>query len=273
VSALDLLARIRAATRRAQRAGVLAPIATELEIVTEAGVRFQVRILGEVARKEAHVPESDPFLAPLPELVVGDVGPHHRCLVNRFNVLPLHALVVTREKKPQALPLERSDFAALAACLVDLDALAFYNAGRLAGASQDHRHLQLVPLPLATDTDVPIDPLLAAAGDASVVPGLPFRHAFARLDADEARDGKRLADRHGALRDVCSLTGAHAPHNLLVTRRWMLLVPRRREHVAGASLNGLAFAGCLLVRDRDGLAAVRRAGPLRVLADAADPRP
>jgi ATP adenylyltransferase len=268
----DLMDRIRAATHRARQAGVLDPIATELEIVAEAGICFQVWVLGDIARREGHVPESDPFLDPLPELVVADVAPHHRCLLNRFNVLPHHLLVVTRDKRPQAHPPERADFAALAACLADLDALAFYNAGRVAGASQEHRHFQLVPLPLGPDADLPLEPLFAAAGDVSAVPGLPFRHAFTRLDEDESRDGDRLTDRHAALRDACGLAEPHAPYNLLVTRRWMLLVPRRREHFAGASLNGLVFAGCLLVRDRDGLAEVRRAGPLRVLASVTYPR-
>jgi hypothetical protein len=42
----------------------------------------------------------------------------------------------------------------------------------------------------------------------------------------------------------------HGAYNLLLTRQWMLLVPRRHECFAGISLNALAFAGALLTRDR-----------------------
>jgi ATP adenylyltransferase len=55
------------------------------------------------------------------------------------------------------------------------------------------------------------------------------------------------------------------PYNLLVTDRWMLVVPRSRERFEGISINALGFAGALLVRDPAQLAAVERAGPMSVL--------
>ena len=56
------------------------------------------------------------------------------------------------------------------------------------------------------------------------------------------------------------------PYNLLVTRRWMMAVPRARERWDGVSVNALGFAGSLLVRDAGELARLRAAGPMRVLA-------
>ena len=41
-----------------------------------------------------------------------------------------------------------ADFDALARGLAAIDGLAFYNGGTVAGASQPHKHLQLVPVPL-----------------------------------------------------------------------------------------------------------------------------
>ncbi len=58
-----------------------------------------------------------------------------------------------------------------------------------------------------------------------------------------------------------------APYNLLITRRWMLLVPRTREFFAGISVNALGFAGSLFVRDKKQLAAAISHGPLRVLRE------
>jgi ATP adenylyltransferase len=73
------------------------------------------------------------------------------------------------------------------ACLAEIDGLVFYNAGKLAGASQRHKHLQLVPLPLVPNgLNVPIAPLLASTrfeGAIGTAPGLPFAHAIAQLDS------------------------------------------------------------------------------------------
>ena len=55
------------------------------------------------------------------------------------------------------------------------------------------------------------------------------------------------------------------PYNLLLTRRWMLVVPRAVEHWRRVSINSLGFAGSLLVRDRRELAELRETGPVEVL--------
>jgi ATP adenylyltransferase len=61
--------------------------------------------------------------------------------------------------------------------------------------------------------------------------------------------------------DICQ----SAPYNLLVTRDWLLLVPRCREEFAGISINALGFAGSLFVKDREQLATLRSRGPMAVL--------
>jgi len=43
-----------------------------------------------------------------------------------------------------------------------------------------------------------------------------------------------------------------APYNLLATRRWMLVVPRRQERYEKISVNALGFAGSLFVTQRRG---------------------
>jgi ATP adenylyltransferase len=57
------------------------------------------------------------------------------------------------------------------------------------------------------------------------------------------------------------------PYNLLFTRRWMLLVPRRHEKSAGLGVNGMGFAGSLLVRNAEQMAYLRRRSPLLFLRD------
>ena len=55
------------------------------------------------------------------------------------------------------------------------------------------------------------------------------------------------------------------PHTLLATRDWTMVVPRTLECFDSISLNALAFAGSLLVRNREQLEHVRAVGPMAVL--------
>jgi len=60
-----------------------------------------------------------------------------------------------------------------------------------------------------------------------------------------------------------------APYNLLATRRWLLLVPRSREHYRSISVNAMGFAGSLFVRDEAELALVEETGPMSLLQEVA----
>jgi ATP adenylyltransferase len=253
-------------------------------------VRFIVRSVSSLARKADAVglgtpPAGDrgnPFLPPDPELTIGEISPTHLGVLNKNPVVEHHLLVVTRRFVPQETPLDRDDFAAVATCLGEIDGLAFYNAGRDAGASQPHKHLQLVPLPLgAGPWDVPMEALFdswAAAGAVLRLLRLPFSHAFALLEPPLFEDRERAADRIQELYDAATEAigvveeGAAndepkrtLPYNLLVTRRWLLAVPRSREKFDSISVNALGFAGSLFVRDATEMQRLREAGPMRVL--------
>lgn len=77
-----------------------------------------------------------------------------------------------------------------------------------------------------------------------------------------------LLENYAALLDGVGLGKAsdeRRKYNLLATLRWMMLVPRSREHFEGISINALGFAGELLVMDRDQLATILRHGPMAAL--------
>jgi ATP adenylyltransferase len=261
--------RARRVAVQARASGALLPIATQAEVIEDGGVRFGVRVLHGAREKQrlaAAQAQSggNPFRDPDPRLVVGDVSDSHVCLLNKFPALDGHLLIVTRAAAEQEAALERSDFEALAACLAEGEALGFYNAGVRAGASQPHRHLQLVPLPLGAGPGaVPMEPRLRSGLPERGIgraPGLPFVHALARTPQDPAAA-------HALHLAMLGASGATAaPYNLLVTRAWTLLVPRSRASWEGIEVNALGYAGALLVRDRAGLARLRRIGPLALLA-------
>ena len=96
-------------------------------------------------------PAFDPFLPYDERLWVAHLPPSHELLLNKFPVSLHHALVVTRAFEEQEDPLTAADLRA-AWAVVDAmpgaGGMAFFNRGPASGASQRHKHLQIVPLPL-----------------------------------------------------------------------------------------------------------------------------
>jgi ATP adenylyltransferase len=263
----DLWNALVQASDRALRSGALQPIPTSLEYLDDGGVRFLVRRLASIERKKraTATQRGNPFLPYEPEMFVADVSDTHVALLNRFNVVEHHLLIVTRTFEHQDELLTPADFEALWTCMADYDALGFYNGGSEAGASQPHKHLQMIPLPMAPEGPaIPIEPIVQAAkpnDTPSVCPALPFRHAVVRSEPAASRD------RYLRLLESVGLTTDRPPrpYNLLVTRDWMLLVPRAREHFETISLNAIAYAGGLLVRNDEEITVVRDHGPMAVL--------
>lgn len=262
------------ATRRALASGALQPIATSLEHHTDAGVDFQIRVLGHIEQKDRARTDGpdNPFAEPEPALLVGNLTDTHLALLNKFNVVDHHLLVVTRSFEDQEVPLTQADFEALWLCIAGVDGLGFYNSGKVAGASQRHKHLQLVPALGPGQHRAPIEPLITRAlPDRGVGSArkLPFAHALCRIGlppgTPAAHAAGRLTDAYRALGDAVALS-AGTPYNLLCTRDWMLLVPRSRTDYQGINLNALAFAGSLLVRTPEQAARIRRDGPMTALA-------
>lgn len=269
-------------SRAALDSGALQPIETAEEFIEDGGVRFLVRRVPALARKHgaSACPRGDPFLPCDPALLVADVSATHVALLNKFSVVPLHLLVVTREFEHQERVLSLADFEALLACMEEFPCLGFYNGGAAAGASQSHKHLQLVPLPLAAGGPaVPVQPLLDAArfeGEFAAMPGFGFAHVLARRQRSAAELRKLYLRmlRHAGIVPLEGEDGPRqsGPYNLLLGPDWMLLVPRGQEFFAGMSVNALAYAGSLFVRDEGQFASIRSAGPLAVLAAVGAPR-
>ncbi|MCE4544164.1 MULTISPECIES: DUF4922 domain-containing protein [unclassified Caballeronia] len=278
-----------AQTGRALACGALRSFDTVQSVIEDGGVRFLVRQAANLARKEqasklaaksaadAASEWRDPFSPCEEALRVGDIGARHFLLLNKFNVLAHHLLIVTTDFEPQECLLGEADFAALFACLNRFDGLGFYNGGAIAGSSQPHKHLQMVPLPLDANARkaLPIEPSLDAARKDGVfrAPELAFAHAAAFLEGDDAAHARatylRLMQAIGVeALDVAGVAHQSAPYNLLVTRRWMLAVPRGVSHVEGVAVNALGFAGSLFVRDDAQRGIVELLGPMKLLAAA-----
>lgn len=307
-----MLARIRSVSESALRSGALNPAETERIILpgTTETPPFLVHLLHKHNKPRSSTPSFDkpndtdkkvctnPFLPYERALHVEDLPPAHVVLLNKFPVVDDHALLVTAKFEAQSSLLTFADYKAMWKCLAAFRSLAFFNAGPIAGASQPHKHLQIVSTPLCHgvgDGDTPFDDKLRSSKDPGVVysaSGLPFLHAATVMRdaaaAAAANDFDTAAtlsmERYIALLSSLQprvLAAGYSPpnddakiiddvvrpfpYNLVVTRNWMLIVPRRAEFFEDISISSLGFVGCLFVKNLDSLDCVRHAGGLGVL--------
>jgi ATP adenylyltransferase len=284
-------------SERALRIGAQSPIPTEYEFIEEGGIRFFIRSVSSLQRKDEEKrgqqetsqsgKEKNPFLPYDQDLFVADISETHVALLNKYNVVENHLLIVTKHFEDQETLLTLQDFEALRVCMAEYNGLVFYNGGEAAGASQRHKHLQMVPLPLAPEgPEIPIEPLLTEVrleNNVGVIPRFPFRHVFALLEGDPVipplESAKKTFEVYAAMLDRLGLETPpgdvlkiqSVPYCLLITRQWMLLVPRSKEFFDSISINSLGFAGAFLVRNRDQMDLLKKQGPVTALKSVAFP--
>ena len=240
---------------RAERSGALVPLETERVDVSSAP-HFVVRRL--LASTPKHLrregPKPNPFLPWDRELEVERLGESHVLLLNKYPVQRGHLLLITQHWQPQSGWLDALDWRHVARVDLDSTGLWFFNSSAAAGASQPHRHLQL--LPRSTSSLLcPLQPEFERQLQ-SGQRHWPWRYCLSQRRAGwlnpEAAAGELEEIYHAhalelGLGSRARDPGPLHPYNLVFGRDWLMTVRREREHWAGFSVNALGFAGYLLV--------------------------
>ena len=275
----ELLLKATEVTAAAKECGALLPLDTSLShLMGERGISFELRHLLSATPKHLRSagPKPNPFLPWDQRLEVERINDSHVVILNKFPVQSAHMLLITQAWQPQTGWLSIEDWNALA--LVDLmtTGLWFFNSGPDAGASQPHRHLQLIP---------------RSAGDQICAREAWFRRCVEDRDPpgdDPLLRSCRVAPISSTLTGetlqqmYISLAGAlglghpsndgqpRGAYNLLLSRQWMAIVRRRREGIRGFSVNALGFAGSLLSTDASDRDWIQREGPEALLQAVVD---
>lgn len=280
--------RVIEVTEHALNISALHPIPTECELIEDHGIEFIVRILDNLGRKDKAKKEQkqkqkssnkpfNPFLPYEKDLFVSDLSDTHVCILNKFNVVDHHLLLITREFESQENLLNLADFTAICHVLREIDGLGFYNGGKLAGASQPHKHLQVVPLPMAPNSNkIPVEKLILsskASNHITISPHFPFLQAIAFFDLMEEKSTVEMAhillEYYHQLLEKVGLENSgpkqSGAYNLLMTRKWMFIIPRGEESFKSISINSLGFAGALLVKNEKRRQILLKHKPMNIL--------
>ncbi len=270
-------------SERAEQSGALVPLATA-ELSLPQLEPFVLRRL--LSRTPKHLraggPRPNPFQPWDSALEVDRLASGHVVLLNKYPVQPGHLLLISEAWQPQAGWLQSSDWQGVAQVMADTGGLWFFNSCAAAGASQPHRHLQLLPrhagepsCPLARVLAAQLESQLESHHDARGGCGPDAAHPWPWA----YRLSRRLDPLGGSDLEALYLAHAHQlglgspqrdpqplhPYNLIFDDQWLLTVRRTHEHCAGFSLNALAFAGCLLATEHSDLDWLAERGPWQLL--------
>ena len=252
---------------------------------------------------ERNIPKTDPFLPYDPRVFVQELSTgRHVVLLNKFSLFRGHALIVTKHFEFQLDDINGYDMQAAIECLMNIDALVFYNCGKFSGASQPHKHMQLIPLPLTgrsesnvtnpsesdpslPETGLPVDILILEnnhSGSQEVpilqsIQDWTFLHVYSVLDESIWKRDidpnlikiKLLALYQNILdtvkRDPKISNSSCFHYNFLFTRRWMMLIPRMQEEFHGIPLNSIGFTGNLLAKTEKQFLEIKNLGLSAIL--------
>lgn len=253
-------------SEQALRQKALVPLSTSrIKLSGSRADQFELRVLNDRLPKHhrSEGPKVNPFRPWDPELAIDTVGDDHVLILNKYPVQTGHMLLITREWASQVDWLTLKDWRALVSVDHDSTGLWFLNSGPLAGASQPHRHLQLLPRESNARSCPRVEWFERLLQDRSAQRDLshdPLTQScvIARRPSCVNRDNE-ARELHALYRHLAnalslgskeSCEPPQAPYNLLLTRSWMALIRRRCEEAYGFSINALGFAGYLLATEQ-----------------------
>ncbi|KAK5047048.1 hypothetical protein LTR84_006990 [Exophiala bonariae] len=234
------------------------------ETLEDEGFKFELRLAPALQKKPITKPDAperktgkgkNPFLDPNPDEILSAVGRDHRLLLNIYAFYRPSLLITTREYHPQEEALNDSDLTAAWAVLGKFSKERYfiiYNCGYNSGSSQGHKHMQLWPYPDEKELGFELFPKQARSETviADDIANVPLKHFVLRLpsNADETtviEAHRRLLEK---VRQIQRETDSGTAHNVILTKDWICLVPRRHSGfergvgVNSAGVLGLAWA-------------------------------
>ncbi|KEF53446.1 uncharacterized protein A1O9_10421 [Exophiala aquamarina CBS 119918] len=238
--------------------------ATAGETLEDEGFKFELRLAPALQKKpitKADAPErkkptgKNPFLDPNPDEILSSVGKYHTLLLNIYAFYRPSVLLITKDFIPQDDPLDNRDLIAAWAVLQNFSREQYfmiYNCGYNSGSSQGHKHMQLWPYPNEKELGFELFPKKAQSETvvSKDIPTVPLKHFVLRLPPHA--NAAAVIDAHRRLlqevRQIQQQAGSGPAHNVIITKDWICLIPRRHSGfergvgINSAGVLGLAWA-------------------------------
>ncbi len=259
----------------AVKSGSLIPIKTKIiKKYNETNNKFEIRIM--LSKSPLHLlkekPNKNPFQPWNKDLEVSSIGNKHTLILNKYPVQTGHMLLITNNWAPQSGWLTIDDWLALKQVDNDTSGLWFFNSGPDAGASQPHRHIQLLRREdncLYCPRDDWFEDVLYKR--------LKYKNNFSNsifvIKRSETDNALNINEKY--LQASLSLgignpendNRPKIPYNLLISKNWIAVIKRSKEGIRGFSINALGFAGYILATEESDFVWLEKYGPEFLLSN------
>ena len=216
-------------------------------------------------KKEFNIgPKINPFNPWDQQLEIARIGEYHQLILNKYPVQLGHILLITNKWMPQNGWLDLNDWDAIKKVNNDTSGLWFFNSDPLAGASQPHRHIQLLRRGI-NENICPREEWFLNFEKYKVNKKL-FKNIIVK-QFDFSNDVNYIYKIYVELSKKIGLGDPFIdikpkkPYNLLITNKWIALIRRSNDKIRGYSVNGLGFAGYLLVTEKSDTDYLKLNGP------------
>lgn len=199
-----------------------------------------------------------------PDLVLANINDTHLLVANLYCVIRPQLMLLTRDSyRRQHEPLGAEDINAAKAVLLAVQKpfYVMFNCSAKAGASREHKHMHILPCD---------DKEAISSGIPSVesqLNSLPFQFFWSRVNLNEDAlpqiYNKLLADAREALNLAPS---AICPHNAILAKTWLMVIPRRSKDFHGLTSNAPGMIGSVWLQNEAQLKKWTQLGPANVLS-------
>ncbi|KAJ5760339.1 hypothetical protein N7520_007495 [Penicillium odoratum] len=220
-----------------------------------------------------------------PDVCITIVNETHYLVMNKFPVFrPMLLLLTVDSYRRQHESLDREDIAAgwRMICEMKEEHYVFFNCTVLAGSSRSHKHLQVVPAPGAHEgygEGFQFFPDYDSMPEEGPPGFVYFLHRFKNrvLSDGRVQDSEYVLETylrllHQAREKLHVQDGDICPHNFVLTKRWMMVIPRKAKVFHGITANSAAMVGSVYLESEQQLDAWKEVGPMKVLASLGLPR-
>ena len=216
-------------------------------------------------------PKINPFKPWDKILEIDSIGNGHQLILNKYPVQLGHVLLITNEWKEQNGWLDIKDWEAIKEVNKDTSGLWFFNSGPLAGASQPHRHIQLLRRD-PSELSCPREKWILALNNLNYKnekfsKNIILKKFSKSLNEENIHEIYKDLSYNLGLGDPRNDKKPKYPYNLIFTNRWMIIIKRKTDNLFGISINALGFAGYILVTENSDIKYLRELGPEKLLED------
>ena len=262
--------------RKAVDCGALIPLDTVKYNSNNIYCDYELRFLKSPIPKYLieYGPKRNPFIPWDSRLEIEPVNYKHTLILNKYPVQIGHMLLITNTWEAQNGWLNIDDFKAIVKVDNDTTGLWFFNSSKEAGASQPHRHFQLLPRH-SNDLICPRYEWFCSLLNNDSDNSSEISHCISIKSRIKDHDSKandlfssyKNMAKEMNMGDMGSIRKPLKPYNLLITSEWIALIIRKTDRSNGFSINALGFAGYFLGTKRSNVDNLINFGPEKILKD------